>query len=145
MSSSIAWKASGSYRLNQAFLQLYTALLLLAMPPMHAHRLMMGTRCGDLDPAVAVHLGKQGLSPENIDQLLNKRSGFLGLAGANDLRTVLDSASRGEERASVALQVGMHLAVIRQVCCRPFQPECLQMYLNSASLGPWRQPGVIAA
>lgn len=70
--------------------------------------LMMGTRCGDLDPAVAVHLGKQGLSPENIDQLLNKRSGFLGLAGANDLRTVLDSASRGEERASVALQVFVH-------------------------------------
>ena len=51
--------------------------------------LVMGTRSGDLDPAVVFHLHREaGLSVDEIDDLLNKRSGLLGLAGADDVREV---------------------------------------------------------
>lgn len=48
--------------------------------------LMMGTRCGDIDPAITSYLAAKGMSPKEIDQMMNKKSGFLGLAGNADLR-----------------------------------------------------------
>ena len=66
----------------------------------------MSTRSGDVDPAVVLHLAQhKGLSPADIDALLNRHSGFQGLAGAADLRSVMDSAARGDERAALALEV----------------------------------------
>ena len=63
--------------------------------------LVMGTRSGDLDPAVVFHLHREaGLSVDEIDDLLNKRSGLLGLRGANDMREV-DAAGRRRRRAAV--------------------------------------------
>ena len=72
----------------------------------HACRLVMGTRCGDLDPAVVLYLmDKCGLSGHDTDVLLNKRSGFLGLAGKADVRAVLEDVAAGSERAQLALDV----------------------------------------
>ncbi|RKN40874.1 acetate kinase [Streptomyces hoynatensis] len=71
--------------------------------------LVMGTRSGDLDPAVVFHLARRGgLTVDEIDTLLNKRSGLLGLCGANDMREVLDRAERGEAAARLAFDVYIH-------------------------------------
>jgi acetate kinase len=68
--------------------------------------LVMGTRSGDLDPAVVFHLRRvAGMSIDDVDTLLNKRSGMLGLAGANDLREVWRLADEGDADAAVALDV----------------------------------------
>jgi acetate kinase len=68
--------------------------------------LVMGTRSGDIDPAVTFHLRRvAGMTYDEIDVLLNKRSGMLGLAGANDLREVWDRADAGDPDAAVALDV----------------------------------------
>jgi acetate kinase len=68
--------------------------------------LVMGTRSGDLDPAVVFYLHREaGLSVGDIDDLLNKRSGMLGLAGANDMREVERRAAAGDAAAAEALEV----------------------------------------
>ena len=65
----------------------------------------MGTRCGDLDPAVVLYLLQTGLGAHEVDQVLNKRSGLLGLAGKADVRAVLADAAAGSARAQLALDV----------------------------------------
>jgi acetate kinase len=68
--------------------------------------LVMGTRSGDLDPAVVFYLHREaGLSVDDLDDLLNKRSGMLGLAGANDMREVARLVSDGDQAATEALDV----------------------------------------
>lgn len=68
--------------------------------------LVMGTRSGDLDPAVASHLWRvAGVSVEQSDEALNRASGLLALAGANDMREVQRRADNGDEDAQLALEV----------------------------------------
>jgi acetate kinase len=67
--------------------------------------LVMGTRSGDLDPAVALHLQRQGLTLDEVDALLNRRSGMQGLAGHNDLREVHRRIAAGDAAAQLALEV----------------------------------------
>jgi acetate kinase len=69
--------------------------------------LVMGTRSGDLDPAIIFHLARvQGRSFDDIDRLLNKKSGLLGLSGSsNDVRELLRLAKENDERCRVALDV----------------------------------------
>jgi acetate kinase len=68
--------------------------------------LVMGTRSGDLDPAIVVFLQREaGLPLEEIDELLNKQSGMKGLAGANDMREVERRAAAGDEAAREALDI----------------------------------------
>ncbi|HEV3462586.1 MAG TPA: acetate kinase [Actinomycetota bacterium] len=68
--------------------------------------LVMGTRSGDLDPAVVFYLHREaGLSVDDVDDLLNKRSGMLGLAGANDMREVARLVGEGNQAAAEALDV----------------------------------------
>ena len=84
--------------------------------------LVMGTRSGDIDPAIIFHLARQEkMSLDQIDALLNKKSGLLGLSGlSNDCRTLVEAAPTSE-RAKVALDVfcyrirkyiGAYLAVL---------------------------------
>jgi acetate kinase len=75
--------------------------------------LVMGTRCGDLDPAVVLHLVKQGMSADLIDGLLNKKSGLLGVAGigSSDMRDIISAAQGGNERAAQALAMFVHRLV----------------------------------
>lgn len=69
--------------------------------------LVMGTRSGDIDPAVVFTLGKQyGYSYEEMDTLLNKKSGLLGVSGvSSDTRDVQEAAENGNERAKLALDM----------------------------------------
>lgn len=68
--------------------------------------LVMGTRSGDVDPALHYFLAKNlNLSLEEIDTLLNKESGLKGLCGINDMREVEERAGEGDERAQLALDV----------------------------------------
>lgn len=69
--------------------------------------LLMGTRCGDIDPAVVLYLmEKKGLDIKGMDDLLNKKSGLLGLSGiSNDMRDILKAARSGKPRARLALEI----------------------------------------
>jgi acetate kinase len=70
--------------------------------------LVMGTRSGDLDPAIVFHLHRAGgLAPAEIDDLLNHHSGLLGLAGTNDMRQLL-AARAGDPAAQLAFDVYCH-------------------------------------
>jgi len=69
--------------------------------------LLMGTRSGDIDPALVLYImRKEKLSPEQMDTLLNKQSGLKGLSGiSNDMRILDEKRSRGDKRATLALNV----------------------------------------
>lgn len=69
--------------------------------------LVMGTRCGEIDPAIITYLmKKEGLTPDQIDTYLNKKSGVLGLSGiSSDFRDIEEAANEGNERAQLALDV----------------------------------------
>ncbi|MFF4563225.1 acetate kinase [Streptomyces sp. NPDC001435] len=71
--------------------------------------LVMGTRSGDLDPAVIFHLQRVGgMSMDEIDTLLNKRSGLFGLCGDNDMREIRRRIDEGDERARLAFDIYIH-------------------------------------
>ncbi|MET0590232.1 MAG: acetate kinase [Naasia sp.] len=71
--------------------------------------LVMGTRSGDLDPAVVFQLARfGGLGLDELDELLNKKSGLLGLTGSADMRDVTSAAAAGDEKAQIALDVYTH-------------------------------------
>ena len=79
----------------------------MGMTPLEG--LVMGTRSGDIDPAAVFHLHREaGLGFDELEDLLNKRSGLLGLTGSGDMRDVQDSASRGDAVAEAALAVYRH-------------------------------------
>lgn len=71
--------------------------------------LVMGTRSGDIDPAVLFHLARQGgYTIDQMDDLLNRKSGMLGLSGYTDMRDVHDAVAAGDERVRTALDVYYH-------------------------------------
>jgi acetate kinase len=68
--------------------------------------LIMGTRCGDLDPAIVCYLMEhKNLNSKQVGELLNKQSGLLGLAGAgsSDLRDILAAGKKGNQQADTAI------------------------------------------
>ena len=66
--------------------------------------LVMGTRSGDIDPSFIFHLIDQlGYDPEQVNSLLNKQSGMLGLTGFSDMRDIDKNAREGKEDAALAL------------------------------------------
>ena len=109
--------------------------------------LVMGTRCGDVDPAMALFImEKEGLSPHECDMLMNHECGLLGVSGiSSDMRDLLKAYQEGNDRARLALQmytyrirkyigmysasmngvdlivftggVGENAALIRNMCC----------------------------
>jgi len=68
---------------------------------------IMGTRCGDIDPAIpAFIMEREGLTPKQIDSILNKKSGVLGVTGEfTDRRDVIEAAEAGNERCKLALEM----------------------------------------
>ncbi|MCQ9366640.1 acetate kinase [Brevibacterium sp. 50QC2O2] len=71
--------------------------------------LVMGTRSGDIDPAALFHLARRAdMSTGDLDTLLNKRSGLLGLTGASDMRDVLERREAGDQDAALAYDVYVH-------------------------------------
>jgi len=80
----------------------------LGMTPLEG--LVMGTRCGDVDPAIIFHLIRTlGMTVDEVDDLLNRRSGLLGVSGvSNDMREVTKAAKDGNERAALAIRIFCH-------------------------------------
>ncbi|MET8340963.1 acetate kinase [Streptosporangium canum] len=79
----------------------------MGMTPLEG--LVMGTRSGDLDPAIVLYLGRTGgMSLEEIDALLNRRGGMLGLCGDNDMRAVQERLAAGDPDAELAFSVYCH-------------------------------------
>lgn len=76
--------------------------------------LMMGTRCGDVDPALPLYLINQlQIAPQKVDAMLNKESGLLGIAGiSNDVRTIKKEVEKGNKRAKLA--ANMYLYAIKK-------------------------------
>jgi acetate kinase len=71
--------------------------------------LVMGTRSGDIDPAILFQLARrEGLTIDELDDLLNKRSGLLGLSGMSDQRDIKAAIEAGDERAILAYAVYVH-------------------------------------
>jgi acetate kinase len=87
--------------------------------------LMMGTRSGDIDPAIVFFLGRNlGMSYDEIDNLLNKKSGLIGICGDNDLRDIQLRREQGDPAATLALEmygyrvkkyIGAYIAVLNGV------------------------------
>lgn len=87
--------------------------------------LIMGTRSGDVDPAVYPLLAQaRGMSIQQIDDMVNKQSGFKGICGMNDMRDIHDAVAAGDARAKLALDmfgyrnrkyVGSYVAVLGRV------------------------------
>lgn len=76
----------------------------MGMTPLEG--LVMGSRSGDLDPAVVLYLQREGgLSVDEVDSLLNRQSGLKGLAGSNDVRQLSERADAGDAAAEQALEI----------------------------------------
>jgi acetate kinase len=74
--------------------------------------LIMGTRCGDIDPGILTHLQRSaGYTPETIDRLINRESGLLGISGiSSDMRAIEAAAGKGDARALLAVKCfGYHI------------------------------------
>lgn len=74
--------------------------------------LVMGTRAGDLDPAIPFHLmNAAGMAPADVERILQHESGLAGLSGTDgDVRSVISAAARGDARSRLALEVFVHRA-----------------------------------
>lgn len=71
--------------------------------------IVMGTRCGSIDPAIVTTIMKaHNLTPDEMDNLMNKKSGMLGLAGTSDNRTIENRAKEGDERAMLVESMLCH-------------------------------------
>ncbi|MDL2279110.1 acetate kinase [Desulfovibrio sp. OttesenSCG-928-G11] len=67
---------------------------------------IMGSRCGDIDPAIHAYLAKQtGMSLEDIDNTLNRKSGLKGICGMNDMRDIHAAREKGEQKAQLAFDM----------------------------------------
>jgi len=87
--------------------------------------LVMGTRCGDIDPAILFYLPQNGYEFDKLNDLCNKKSGLLGLSGvSNDMRTLIEKSAQGNDRAALAIDVfcyrvrkyiGAYLALLGQI------------------------------
>jgi len=92
--------------------------------------LIMGTRCGDIDPAIIFYLARvEGLSIDELDNMLNKKSGLKGICGNNDMREIGEMAEEGDKKAKLALEmfnyrikkyIGSYSAVLGRVDCLIF-------------------------
>ena len=70
----------------------------------------MGTRCGDIDPAIVPYImEKENLTPAQVNDIMNKKSGFLGVSGiSSDSRDIEAAAEEGKERALLAVDILKH-------------------------------------
>ena len=100
----------------------------MGMTPLEG--LIMGTRSGDLDPAILFYLGRENsLDMDALDTLLNKKSGLKGICGENDMRTINKKAKNGDYQAKLAVNmfcyrlkkyIGSYMAALGGVDCIVF-------------------------
>lgn len=94
----------------------------MGMTPLEG--LVMGTRSGDIDPSIVLLMQREGATPDEVDEILNHRSGMLALAGTADMRDVGAAVERGEPKASLALDIyayrlAKYIAAYSMVVGRP--------------------------
>ncbi|MBU8865808.1 acetate/propionate family kinase [Paenarthrobacter aromaticivorans] len=94
----------------------------MGMTPLEG--LVMGTRSGDIDPSIVLLMQREGATPDEVDEILNHRSGMLALAGTADMRDVGAAVERGEPKASLALDIyayrlAKYIAAYSMVVRRP--------------------------
>jgi acetate kinase len=72
--------------------------------------LMMGSRCGSIDPSILLHVQQhRGLTPQEVETVLNHESGLLGVSGVSaDMRVVLKSAGEGDAASQLAVATYAH-------------------------------------
>lgn len=70
-----------------------------------AEGLLMASRCGDIDPMIAITLQRQGMSVEQLDKLLNKQSGLQGICADTDMRRIMHRAEQGDAKAELAVEM----------------------------------------
>ena len=71
----------------------------------------MGTRCGPIDPSIVTFMIKEGLTADEIDTILTKKSGMMGVSGvSSDAREVWAAVEEGNKRAQLALDLVIHNA-----------------------------------
>lgn len=97
----------------------------MGMTPLEG--LIMGTRSGDVDPAIIFYLSREtGMNMEEIDTMLNRESGLLGICGENDMRNISENADKGDSRSQLALSmfcyrlrkyIGAYMAVLGGADC----------------------------
>jgi acetate kinase len=76
----------------------------MGMTPLEG--LIMGTRCGDIDPAIIFYLKrKTGLARDAVESILNKQSGLKGICGVNDMRQIEELARDGNSQAQLAIEM----------------------------------------
>jgi len=74
--------------------------------------LVMGTRSGDIDPSIIFFLASKSFSLHKIEEMLNKKSGLLGISGvSNDMRDILKAMKRGSKRARLAFEIFIYRLV----------------------------------
>jgi acetate kinase len=75
--------------------------------------LLMGTRCGDIDPAAVIHImEKEGITAEELNSILNKKSGLLGLSGiSHDMRDILEAIGNKDDRAMLAFEAFVYRVI----------------------------------
>jgi acetate kinase len=79
----------------------------MGMTPLEG--LVMGTRCGDIDPAIHFYLcANLGLDNDCLEDLLNRKSGLLGICGVNDMREIHRLAAEGDQSAELAIGIFCH-------------------------------------
>lgn len=86
---------------------------------------LMGTRCGDIDPSIVTFLQrKEKLSADEVDTIINKNSGFLGITGTSDMRIVHENADKGDEKSKLLMDmlaydlasyIGIYKTILRKV------------------------------
>ena len=89
--------------------------------------LMMGTRCGSIDPAIVPFMmEKKGMTPQEADTVLNKQSGLLGICGTSDMRDVHANIEKGDEKAALAFKMLTRSIkkVLGSYCSATLTPSC---------------------
>lgn len=97
---------------------------------------LMGTRCGDIDPAIVLNvMDKHNLSTKEMDAFMNKKSGVLGISGvSSDFRDLGDAASQGNERAQLALDM-FHYQVRKLIGALAVAMEGVDVITFTAGVG----------
>jgi acetate kinase len=67
--------------------------------------LMMGTRCGDIDPSIPIYLARQGMKNDEIDGMLNKKSGVQGMCGSSDMRDLQAKCNANNPEAQLTIEM----------------------------------------
>ncbi|EGS32657.1 MULTISPECIES: acetate/propionate family kinase [Megasphaera] len=97
---------------------------------------LMGTRCGDIDPAIVLHeMERRGLSAKEMDTIMNKKSGVLGISGvSSDFRDLGEAAANGNERAKLALDM-FHYQVQKAIGALAAAMEGVDVITFTAGVG----------